>query len=86
MQASRYNASVIEWKDGKLYGIFVAAINAEGKMLRSNSIQCSGYEESPEYDAMIRRRFPDLTFEIRRDNCAAYKAAISGLDLPPAYK
>jgi hypothetical protein len=43
-------------------------------------------EEVATYDFYMRRRNPDSTFQIVIDNCDGYRNALSGTNLPPAYK
>ena len=82
----RYNATVyrLDAQTGEVLGVFVAEVDAEGRMLRSNWIQCTGLEGTPRYDAYLRRT--GHTFRVVRDDCAGYCARLLGLDLPPAYQ
>lgn len=82
-----YNATVWESWDGLTdVAVFVAEVDAAGRMLRSNAVQCTGLEGSPRYDEYLRQRYPDRSFRVVRDNCAGYRARIAGLALPPAYR
>lgn len=102
---SKYNATVYQtWKDSPGRGTFVASVqmmNDRLQMLRSNSIQCTGYEDKIAtkdddelgiragdaiYDWYIRYRNPDHIYEIAMDDCEGYKNRLRGLGLPPAYK
>ncbi len=98
-----YNATVEEFKDEQPRGVFVAEvreINGRLQMLRSNSLQCTGYEgktfreADPErgfkagdacYDWYLRHHRAGSEFRITVDNCEGYKRRLQGLNLPPAY-
>lgn len=97
-----YNATIYEYdENGKPYSTFVAEvaeIGGELQMLRSNSIQFTGYEgktsisqetgkEIALYQLYLQLRLPaGHTLQIVKDNCRGYKQVLSGLALPPAYK
>lgn len=82
----KYNATVYEYRDEKPYGVFVAEVNNAGKMLRSNSVQCTGLEGNERYDEYFKKVHPDSTFKIVMDDCDGYKQRLRGLALPPTYK
>lgn len=79
-----YNATIFEIRDPhkngelQLWSTFVAEVDSKDRMLRSNAIQCTGLEGSPEYDKYIRARLPESTFEIIHDNCEGYLVMIGG--------
>ena len=80
-----YNATVyrLDALTGQELGVFVAEVDEQGRMLRSNWLQCTGLEGSPRYDAYLRRTGD--VFRIVRDGCQGYRARLLGLDLPAAY-
>lgn len=83
-----YNATIREIKsDGTLYSVFAGYIK-DGKILRSNAIQCTGFEDTDYYDFYIRTLVAkyDHKLEIVMDECKGYKEFISELNLPPTYK
>jgi hypothetical protein len=84
-KSNKYNATVYEKRDGKIIAAFTAYVNENGKMLRSNSVQFSGYEGSEAYDEMLRSRFNDREFYIVLDGCQGYKNALGKLMLPEPY-
>jgi len=77
----KYNATVYDLDNG---GVFVAEVDDEGFILRSNWIQCTGLEGTREYDAYIRSVAPNL--RVVRDNCESYRQRLASLMLPPAYR
>ncbi len=83
---SRYNATVyrLDAQTGEVLGVFVAEVDAQGRMLRSNWVQCTGLEGTPRYDAYLRGT--GNAFRIEQDGCAGYRARLLGLDLPPPYR
>jgi hypothetical protein len=80
-----YNATVIrrDPQTGQELGVFVAEVDVEGRMLRSNAVQFTGLEGRPEYDAYLRRS--GHRFEVLRDGGQEYRRRLAGLALPPAY-
>jgi hypothetical protein len=82
----QYNATVyrLDPETGEVVGVFVAEVDDEGRMLRSNWVQCTGLEGTPAYDAYLRRC--GSRFEVVRDGCAGYRRRLLGLDLPPPYR
>jgi hypothetical protein len=81
----RYNATVYRLDEGgREVGVFVAEVDGQGRVLRSNAVQCTGLEGSPRYDALLRRT--GHQFRVARDGCAGYRARLAGLALPPAYR
>jgi hypothetical protein len=83
---SEYNATVyrIDPRTGEELGVFVALVDDQGRMLRSNWLQCTGLEGTPRYDEYVRRT--GHTFRIVRDGCRGYRERLAGLNLPPAYR
>ncbi len=83
---SQYNATVIrrDPQTGEELGVFVAEVDAEGRMLRSNAVQFTGLEGTPRYDEYIRRC--GHRFEVIKDGCAGYRQRLLGLALPPGYQ
>jgi hypothetical protein len=82
----RYNATVFQtWNDLEGHATFLADVNEEGKMLRSNWIQFTQYDGTPVYDEYIRARHPESIFTIVRDGGQGYKDRLLGLALPPDY-
>lgn len=59
-----YNATIFRVHEDKVIGAFVAEVDSAGKMLRSNSLQFTGLEGSPEYDDMFRRRTSDALYPV----------------------
>ena len=86
MAGSKYNATVYSKINGKVVGTFIAQVNDEGKMLRSNWVQGTRYDGTDIYDMYLRLRFPNEEFEIVQDGGQGYRDRLSGLALPPAYK
>jgi hypothetical protein len=82
---SIYNATVYSVVNDKVSGCFVANVNENGKMLRSNWIQCTGYEGTEVYDEYLRLCHPNEDFVIVKDNGQGYKDRLCGLMLPPEY-
>lgn len=82
----KYNATIyrLDEDTGKEVGVFLAEVDDEGHMLRSNSVQCTGLEGTPRYDAYLRRLGGQ--FRIERDGGRGYKARLAQLMLPPAYR
>lgn len=82
---SRYNATVYrrDAETGEVVGVFVAEVDDQGRMLRSNWVQCTGLEGTPQYDEYLRRC--GCGFEVVRDGCAGYTRRLLGLDLPPTF-
>jgi hypothetical protein len=83
---SRYNATVtrLDPLTGEELGIFLAEVDGQGRMLRSNSVQFTGLEGSPRYDAYLRST--GHQFRVERDGGAGYRGRLAGLNLPPAYR
>jgi hypothetical protein len=82
---SQYNATVYhEDAEGHPLGVIAAEVDAEGRMPRSNWIQCTGLEGTPAYDAHLRRT--GHVFRVVRDGGAGYRQRLLGLALPPAYQ
>jgi hypothetical protein len=83
---SNYNATVIrrDPQTGKELGVFVAEVDAEGRLLRSNAVQFTGLEGSPKYDEYLRRC--GHRFEVLRDGGQEYRRRLLGLALPPSYQ
>jgi len=73
-----YNATVYhtDAKTGQEIGVFVAEVDDEGRMLRSNWIQCTGLEGTPRYDAYLRRT--GYQFRIERDGCRGFRNRLLG--------
>ncbi|HZU01575.1 MAG TPA: hypothetical protein VFA10_18040 [Ktedonobacteraceae bacterium] len=84
--ASKYNATVYQSENGIVSGTFLAEVNDEGKMLRSNWIQFTKYDGTDVYDLYLRMRFEKSEFTIVRDGGQGYKNKLMGLALPPAYQ
>jgi hypothetical protein len=87
-----YNATVYVYRNGQYESVFVAEVNERGEMLRSNHLQCTGFEGKylkdgrAAYDVYYRMRFPDRELQIVRDGGEGYKRKIMGLAVPPTYK
>lgn len=83
---SVYNATVhrTDPSTGQEIGVFLAEVDAEGRMLRSNAVQFTGLEGTPAYDAYLRRT--GHAFRVVRDGGEGYRRRLLGLDLPPAYR
>jgi hypothetical protein len=64
--------------------VFLAQVDAEGRMLRSNAVQFTGLEGTPRYDRYLRRS--GHAFRVERDGGAGYRRRLHGLALPPAYR
>jgi hypothetical protein len=81
-----YNATVyrIDPQTGGELGVFLAEVNEEGGMLRSNSVQFTGLEGTPRYHDYLLRG--GHTFRIERDGGRGYRERLAGLGLPPAYR
>jgi hypothetical protein len=80
-----YNATVYRLDEqGNEVGVFVAEVDREGRMLRSNWLQFTGLEGTPRYDAYLRRNGEQ--FRVERDDCAGYRRRLAGLMLPPAFR
>jgi hypothetical protein len=82
----KYNATVfrLDPLTGEELGIFLAEVDEQGRMLRSNSLQCTGLEGSPRYDAYLRST--GHQFRVERDGGVGYRRRLAGLNLPPAYR
>ncbi len=82
---STYNASVfrVDPATGQELGVFLAEVDAEGRMVRSNSVQFTGLEGKAAYDSYLRRCGHE--FRVERDGGEAYRRRLLGLALPPAY-
>ena len=79
-----YNATVYHLDgQGNELGVFVAEVDEEGRMLRSNWLQCTGLEGTPRYDEHLRRT--GHQFRVVKDGCRGYRRRLLGLALPPAY-
>jgi len=74
-----YNATVtrIDPLTGQELGVFVAEVDEQGRMLRSNAVQFTGPEGRPEYDAYLRRS--GHQFRIAKDDCDGYRQRLLGL-------
>src|SRR5262245_25156016 len=85
-RVSCYNATVYRTDPatGEELGVFAAEVDAAGRMLRSNWLQCTGLEGTPRYDAYLRRS--GHVFRVDRDGAAGYRRRLLGLALPPAYR
>jgi hypothetical protein len=83
---SNYNATVyrIDPQTGEELGVFVAEVDGQGRMLRSNWVQSTGLEGTPRYGEYLRSCGHE--FRVVRDGTAGYRAKLLGLALPPAYK
>jgi hypothetical protein len=80
-----YNATVYRLDAaGTEIGCFAAEVNDAGQMLRSNTVQFTGLEGSPRYDAYLRRS--GHQFRVVRDGGDGYRRRLLGLALPPAYR
>jgi len=84
MAQSKYNATVYQVRNGKVVSAFMAQVNEEGKLLRSNWLQCTGLEGTPAYDERIRSLVAE-SLSIVHDNGEGYKNCLRGLMLPPSY-
>lgn len=85
---SEYNATLVSLDaDGKIVSTTIGLVDDEGFILRAAGFWCH-LNGTREYDAAWRSsRFSMVaSVEILRDGGAAYKARLSGLALPPAYK
>lgn len=82
-----YNATVYRYTpEGAHVSTFVAEVDGEGMMLRSNSVQCTGLEGTPAYDAYVRAgAFSGYALQIVRDGAQGYRKVLTGMALPPAY-
>jgi hypothetical protein len=82
---SKYNATVyrLDPQTNEVLSVFVAEVDEQGLMLRSNYLQCTGPEGTPRYDSYLRRS--GHTFRIERDGCEGYRRRLAGLALPPGY-
>jgi hypothetical protein len=78
-----YNATAYEIRNGKRVSCFVVELNEAGKILRSNSVQCTGLEGTEAYDSYLRLSHKEL--EIVRDGCDGYRNVVRSLNLPPTY-
>jgi hypothetical protein len=83
---SRYNATVrrLDPQTGAELGVFLAEVDEQDRMLRSNAVQFTGLEGSVRYDQYIRRCGD--RFEVTRDGGDDYRRRLLGLALPPAYQ
>jgi hypothetical protein len=83
---STYNATVYRTDPatGEELGVFLAEVDTEGRMLRSNAVQFTGLEGTARYDQVIRRS--GHAFRVDRDGGAGYRRRLHGLGLPPAYR
>jgi hypothetical protein len=82
---STYNATVCHLDaGGREIGVFLAEVDAAGRMLRSNWLQCTGLEGTPRYDAYLRRS--GHQFRVVRDGGQGYRDRLRGLCLPPGYR
>ena len=83
---STYNATVyrIDPATGEELGCFVAEVDQDGKMLRSNAVQCTGLEGTHRYDAYLRGS--GHAFRIVKDGCRGYRRRLLGQAVPPAYR
>jgi hypothetical protein len=83
-----YNATVyrLDPSTGTELGVFVAAVAADGRMLRSNAVQGTPQDGTPAYDAVLRQLYPGSTFRIVRDGCDGYRRRLKQLALPPDYR
>jgi hypothetical protein len=78
-----YNATVYYLDgQGNERDVFVAEVDEEGRMLRSNWLQGTGLEGTPRYDEYLRRA--GHPFRVERDGCRGYRRRLLGLALPPA--
>ncbi len=63
---NRYNATVYRCDEhGQEVGVFLAEVDEQGRMLRSNWLQFTGLEGMPSYDVYLRRT--GHTFRVVRD-------------------
>jgi hypothetical protein len=82
---SSYNATVYRLDEqGNEVGVFVAEVDGEGRMLRSNWLQFTGLEGAPRYDAYLRRT--GGRFHVKRDGGAGYRRRLAALMLPPDHR
>lgn len=82
-----YNATVYRYRSGEHYSTFVAEATADGVLLRSNAVQCTGHEGSEAYDAYVRRNaFAGDALRVVLDGGDGYRKVLRGLALPPAYR
>jgi hypothetical protein len=64
-----YNATVYRLDEqGNEVGVFVAEVDGEGRLLRSNWLQCTGLEGTPRHDDYLRRT--GGRFRVERDGGA----------------
>jgi hypothetical protein len=79
-----YNATVrrLDPQTGAELGVFLAEVDAQDRMLRSNAVQFTGLEGSARYDEYLRRSGD--RFEVTRDGGGSRR--LLGLNLPPAYQ
>jgi len=82
---AKYNATVLRLDPvtGAELSCFVAEVDEQGRMLRSNAFQFTGLEGSPRYDGYLRRC--GHQFRIVKDDCLGYRQRLLGLQLPPGY-
>jgi hypothetical protein len=71
-------------EQGNEIGVFVAEVDGEGRLLRSNWLQFTGLEGTPRYDGYLRRAEGRL--HVERDGGAGCRRRLAGLMLPPAYR
>ncbi len=85
-----YNATVhevvVDESGGMLLaGTFVAEVDAEGRMTRSNRLG-NAVPEGPEYHARLVRANPRSRFEVVPDDCRGYCALFGDTDELPQLK
>ncbi len=83
---SRYNATVyrLDPVTGQETGCFIAELDEQGRMLRSNAAQFTGLEGTARYDAYLRGTGDK--FRVVRDDGEGYRRRLAGLHLPPPYQ
>jgi len=71
-----YNATVYKKRNGEVILVFVAEVDENNKILKSNAIQYTGLEGTEKYDSFIRKYFRSYELEIVKDNCEGYKKVL----------
>ena len=69
--------------DTERLGVFLAEVDEEARMLRSNSVQFTGLEGTPRYHNYMLRS--GHKFRVERDGGKGYRDRLAGMGLPLAY-
>jgi hypothetical protein len=76
-----YNSTIFRIRGDRLISACVAEVDGEGRILRSNALQCTGAEGTPAYEARLMSLFGDDRIVVEPDT-RGYRRFLTG-DINP---